>query len=174
MPLFSFAWGSRTKTPDTYSKIHTTLKAYLDGYREAFSTKDAIKLSKTLTPDCVRSMQPKAFANLLGLTHNPITVADYEAIAVNELPALEVKRVDIVKLIIDPEKKTACVKTDLHCLMKSGAKENLEFVFMLDFTDSCDQVKAVIQFADTQKISVIVEQIKALVAGQNKLEDGKA
>lgn len=151
---------------DTYSKISATVKTFLSSYQATFSEKDPSKLSTTLTPDCIRSMQPKAFAETLGLSHNPISVADYENIAKNEVPALTVGQIDLEQLTVDTEKKTASIKVNIHVEMKDGPKEMLEFVYFLDFTDSCDQIKAVVQFADTAKINDIVAMIKDIMTNQ--------
>jgi hypothetical protein len=64
------------------------------------------------------------------------------------------------KLVIDTEKKTAPFKVNIHVQLKEDVKDILEFVFMLDLAGSCDQVKAVVQFADTAKLNDIVARIK--------------
>ena len=134
---------------DTYQKINATVKTFLASYQAAFQTKDAKQLSTTLTSDCSRTMQPKAFAEILGLQHNPVSVAGYEAIVQGEPPALEVGQINLEKLMIDTEKKAASLKVSIHAEFKGRAKDILEFILFLDFTESCDQVMAVVQFADT-------------------------
>ena len=152
---------------DTYAKLTQTAESFVAGYQAAFESKDASKVSLTLTHDCTRMLQPKAFAETLGFQHNPISVAEYEAVVASELTALVVGRIDMERLVVDTEKKAASLKVDIHIQLKNGAKHVMEFVYMLDFTESCEQVKAINQFADTAKINEVLSQIKAIVIGQN-------
>ena len=145
---------------ETFTKINATVDAFVASYRAAFDSKDASALSATLSPDCTRLMQPQSFADTLGLQHNPISIPDYEAIARSTLPNFEVGRIDIDEVVIDAGKRTATFRMITYVQLKDGVKDIVKFVFKLDLTESCDQVKAVVQTADTAKSSDMVARMK--------------
>ena len=150
----------QAKMSETYDKINATAESFVASYEAAFRTKDATKVSQILTPECTRTMQPRTFAETLRLQHNPITVADYEAIVQSELPALEFGHIDMGRPIVDIQMKQASFKADIHVELKDGTKDILEFMFLLAMTDSCGQVEAVVQFADTAKINDVVAKTR--------------
>jgi hypothetical protein len=91
---------------DTYNKIGATVGAFVDPYQEAFDTRDATALSKTLTPDCLGSMISSIFAEMLKPQRSTMSVTGYEAMTSCDVNALESGHVDLEKQMNDTEKKT--------------------------------------------------------------------
>jgi hypothetical protein len=105
-------------------------------------------------------MQPTIFAtDILRLQRNPMTVAQYEEMVQGELVALDVGTIDLQREIIDTENKTAALRVNIHINLKDGSRDVLDVMFILDMTDDCEQIKAVVEFADTAKIRGVVAKI---------------
>ncbi len=88
-----------------------------------------------------------------------MTVAEYETLAQSELSALEIGKIDLERLVVDTERKTASLKVNIHIELQGGIKDRLEFIFTLYLTNSYDQIHAVVQFADSVKTNDIVAKI---------------
>ncbi len=155
-----------------HKKITGTIKSFFDSYQAAFDTKDATKLSATLTPGCLRTMQPPTLAHALGLQHDPISVAEYEAIAQLDLSALEVGHIEPMFLDVNIYTKSAICKVKIITQLKDGTKYNLEFTFLLSFTDSCDKINFIAHctdIADTAAINGMIGRVNEIVRlGQEK------
>jgi hypothetical protein len=149
-----------------YSKIQATAIKFADSYRLAFSTKNASILSSSLSPDCTRHIAPTSFLATLGLENRPISNAEYEAIVQTEFPAFASNQVTIQRMAIDEGQKSAFLLAELKCVLQNGKEYSLEFVFLLDMTESCEKVRAITQFLDTAKCTEARGLIHEILSSQ--------
>jgi hypothetical protein len=153
-----------TDPDNIYDAIRATIAGFAGSYHAAINEKNATKLSMYLTPGCIRIMRPKSFVDILGLESDTMTVKQYEEIVATELLALETGHISVGNMIVDTKAKMASAEVTFHATWKSGRTDQLEFVFTFEFDGDCDKIKAITQFADTEKLKDVIAHIQATLA----------
>ena len=106
-------------------------------------------LSSTLSPDCTRTVAPASFLKALGAENKPLSNPEYEALVRVEFPAFVSQQIEMHRLVVDEVQKSAFLHLEFHATLLGEKKYDLEFVFFLNMTESCDKVKSITQFLDT-------------------------
>jgi hypothetical protein len=148
---------------EDYETARETVLSFAASYKAAIDAQDSTKLSATLTPDCMRTVEPESFARNAGVT--PMTVKDYENRILSEYQVMkDMDMKNIQKLVIDTKARSVSARISGDVTWKDGRTDVLEFVFMLDLTDDFRKIKAIAQFIDTAKAQDVLANIQASLA----------
>ncbi|KAK4502298.1 hypothetical protein PRZ48_005723 [Zasmidium cellare] len=148
------------EVPDIFVR-ETAARAFLESYNQAFATRDAKCLSRTLTPDCKRDFAPPSLVELIPSLAKGLSVAEFEKVEGANIANHDVYVNRIRDMTVDERERKVVIFTNRHAVYKDGREINIPQVNTLWMTEDGMKVKRVLQFLDSLLAKNVMDDVEA-------------
>jgi hypothetical protein len=148
-----------------YTAIESSTKAFFGDLDEAIRVKNTTILSRTLAPDCNRSLAPDSLIRTFGMPEGfSWTNEAYEQHMKPEVAIMEHATSEILFTAVDTQKRTSVARVAHHTKLRGKDAVRLEMVWFLDWNEDGSKVKKIVEFVDTAESIKIAQSMKESVA----------
>ncbi|CAG9987792.1 unnamed protein product [Clonostachys byssicola] len=143
------------------SAIEATMRDFFLSYEDGSAANSTSPMSRTLTPDCTRTVLPESFFRTRGLG-NVFNNAEYEQILVGDITVARMKRHTMSNVVIDSESRKSAATSVLDLEFKDGDATAMELTWTFDFNEDGSAIKRVVEFVDPVALLKLLEKRKAV------------
>ncbi|KAK7219818.1 hypothetical protein V2G26_007821 [Clonostachys chloroleuca] len=140
--------------------IEATMRDFFLSYEDSSAANSTSPLSRTLTPDCSRTMLPESFFKARG-PGNALNNAEYEQVLVGDITVARMKRHAMSNVVIDSESRKSAATSVLDLEFKDGDATSMELTWFFDFNEDGSAIKRVVEFVDPFALLKLMEKRKA-------------
>ncbi|KAJ7323040.1 hypothetical protein DFH08DRAFT_888609 [Mycena albidolilacea] len=157
-----------------YTAIESSTKAFFGDLEEAIRVKNTTILSRTLAPDCSRSLAPESLIRTFGMPEGfSWTNEAYEQHMKPEVAIMEHATYEILFTAVDSQKRKSVARVAHHTKLRGKDAVRLEIVWFLDWNEDGSKVKKIAEFVDTAESIKIAQSMKESVASlPSELKEG--
>ncbi|VUC36546.1 unnamed protein product [Clonostachys rosea] len=140
--------------------IEATMRDFFRSYEDGSSANSTSPMSRTLTPDCTRTVLPESFFKSRGLG-NVFNNAEYEQLLVGDIAVAVMKRHTMSNMVIDCGNRKSAASSVLDLEFKDGDATHMELTWFFDFNEDGSAIKRVVEFVDPSALLKLLEKRKA-------------